>query len=82
MLQDQMNIVVRFKYFIKLKNIWMANLPQQVDLIMETEHRLYIILKHRFTNGLESKLTSLAHMCHLVDFGKVTFSYKIANLVL
>ena len=77
-----MNIIVWFEYFVKLENIWVTNFSQQVDFIVETEHRFDVILKHGFADSLKSKLTSFTRMCDLVDFRKIAFSNKVADLIL
>ena len=51
MLQNQMNIVVRLKYFIQLKYIWVPDLSQKVNFVVQAQNTFKIIFKHSFIYG-------------------------------
>lgn len=81
MFDDQVNVVVRLEDLIELEHIWVADLSEEVDLVVQAEHALNIVLEHRFLNGLQGKLALLRRMGRLKNLGEVTFSDDLADLV-
>lgn len=82
MLYDQVDVVVRLKDFIELEDIWVADLPQQIDFIMKSKNRFNILIKHLFLNSLQRKFSLLCRVRDFKNFGKVSFSDYLAYVVL
>ena len=78
---DQVNVVVRLEDLVELQHVWVPNLSEEIDLVVQAQDALDVILKHRFLDGLESKLALLCGMRGLKDLGEVAFSDDLANLV-
>ena len=82
MFQNQMNIVVRFEDFVELEDVWVPNLPQQANLIMQAKDGFDVVLEHRLIYGLQSKLSLFDRIMYLVNLCKIALANDVTYLIL
>jgi len=79
--EDQVDVVVRLKYLVQLKHVGVPDLAQEIDFVVQTQHRLDVVFEHLLADCLQSKLPLGRRVDNLVDFREVALPDDVAYVV-
>lgn len=80
-LNDQVDVTLRFKYLIQLQHVGMPNLAQQRYLVVQAKCTLHIVFVHLLVYGFQSELTASSLMSRFEDHRKVSLANQRAIIV-